>query len=296
MPEVAVIIPTYNRPKAVKETLDSLEEMEAMIEYDVLVVDDSDNEQTKKVVQGHSASPKYIRPEESKNLPHARNVGIEEAETGIIAFVDDDVRFYDGWIDAIVSTFKDSGDIGAVGGPALEFENGEPKNHIMEENKNQNIVAEEGFITEKSTRWVPLEPVETDTLRGANMAFRKSSLEKVGGFDDGYIGNCFREDTDVCVRIKDAGYKIIYHPRAQLEHLYIEEGGTRDKSKEFWYSLGYNQRRFIEKNFSSHIRQHFARFFFTWSYSPYSLSKLFSSAMYNAEFKRFRLIKGFLGK
>lgn len=294
MPEATVIIPTYNRPEAVKETLDSLEEMETEIEYDVIVVDDSDNEETRKAVRNHDLNPDYVRPEESKNLPHARNVGIERAETDIVAFIDDDVRFYDGWIDAIVSTFEEREDLGAVGGPTLEFEGDGLKNPIIQEDENQNIVTEEGFIKEKSTRWVPSAPVETDTLRGANMAFRKSVMEDIGGFEDGYIDNSFREDTDICVRIQDAGYRIIYNPEAKIEHLYLEEGGCRDKSKDFWYSLGYNQRRFVEKNFHSHKHTHFKMLFFSWNYGPYSLLKIVLSSIKNKNLERLYYLRGFI--
>ena len=294
MSRATVIIPTYNRPEAIKQTLDSIEEMESSIEYSVMIVDDSDEDRTKKICEDHAVDLEYVRPEISENLPHARNVGIGKADGEIVAFVDDDVRFYDGWVDEVVEAFENNEEAGAVGGPALEFEDGEPKKTILNSTENQNVVTEKGFITDKSTRWVPEDTVETDTLRGANMAFQKSVLEQVGGFDEEYIGNSFREDTDICVRLKRRGYRIIYNPEAKIEHLYLNEGGTRDKSKHFWYSLGYNQRKFVEKNFPSYRLTHFINLAFFWSYEPYSLLKIILSSLKDKKLGRLAYIKGFI--
>ncbi|WEL20074.1 glycosyltransferase family 2 protein [Candidatus Nanohalococcus occultus] len=294
MSELTVIIPTYNRSEPLKGTLNSLQETENH-PAEVIVVDDSEEDTTQQVCENHEYKINYIRPAKSINLPHARNVALEAAETDIVAFVDDDVRFSDGWCDAILESFQKD-DVGAVGGPALEYTEGCLKHARSESNENQNTVTKEGFVDDSSAYWRPSNPVETDTLRGANMAFRKSVLEEIGGFDEGYIGNSFREDTDICVRVKDKGYRIIYDPKAELEHLYIDEGGCRDKNRDFWYSLGYNQRRFVTKNFASKTRLNLIKFGFTWDYTPYSLLKIILSAIKNHEFKRLAYVKGLIGR
>ena len=290
MSSVTLVIPTYNRSEPLKGTLDSILKTDNEPDQ-IMVVDDSSGDKSKKVCEAHELEVEYIRPENSINLPHARNVAIENSETEIIAFVDDDVKFADGWCEAIKTSFEDQ-NVGAVGGPTFEYNGDELKNPLIESDKNQNIITEEGFIQDCSTYWKPSKPVETDTLRGANMAFRRSVLEEINGFDEEYKGNSYREDTDICVRVSKAGYKLIYNPEAELEHLYIDEGGCRDKSRDFWYTLGLNHRRYVEKNFSKYRMAHLESFLFSWSYGPYSLLKIVLSSVKNKNPDRLSYLKG----
>ena len=60
------------------------------------------------------------------------------------------------------------------------------------------------------------EPCEVDWVSGAAMFLRRSALEGVGGFDEGYF--MYVEDVDLCWRLKQAGFKVAYHPSFRLIH------------------------------------------------------------------------------
>lgn len=292
MQKLEIVIPTYNRPEQIKKTLNSLNNIQTDVSFDVTVVDDSQNEDTKDVVQDSALNITYIRPEESINLPHARNVAIENSDAEIIAFVDDDVRFFDYWPEKILEKFSENESLGAAGGPALEYE--QNSQTVLRSNKKENRITEKGFVQDKSAFWIPEKDVEVDTLRGANMAFRRKALEEIGGFDEQYIENSFREDTDVCVRIQRAGCRIIYSSDLKVRHLLAEEGGCR--GREQWKALGQNQRHFIKKNYPEYWTEHLARFFLTWSYPPYSIWKLTATTAKNLEPSRLNYLRGFLSR
>jgi GT2 family glycosyltransferase len=75
----------------------------------------------------------------------------------------------------------------------------------------------------------PGRPVEVDHVRGCNMSFRHVTLERIGGFDSRYIGSNVGEETDVCLRIRQSGWKLVYQPLAVVEHLAApREGMSRD--------------------------------------------------------------------
>ena len=65
----------------------------------------------------------------------------------------------------------------------------------------------------------PGRVVDVDHLLGANMAFRRSVLDQLGGIRDGYAGTCIREETDLCLRVQRAGYRLLYTPDAVVEHV-----------------------------------------------------------------------------
>lgn len=86
-------------------------------------------------------------------------------------------------------------------------------------------------------------PIEVDWLIGAFIMIRREAYLKIGGLDENYFLYC--EDMDLCTRIKNAGYKVIYYPKSVIEY-----SGTRSarKSKKytkiFLNSLFYYWRKF----------------------------------------------------
>ncbi len=57
---------------------------------------------------------------------------------------------------------------------------------------------------------------EVDWLVGAALMVRREALAQVGGFDEGYF--MYSEELDLCRRIKQAGWRIVYLPAAQIIH------------------------------------------------------------------------------
>jgi GT2 family glycosyltransferase len=72
------------------------------------------------------------------------------------------------------------------------------------------------------------QPCEVWTARGCHMSFRRSALEAVGGFDEGYVPwPASREETDLCFRLRQRGWRLLFEPRATVEHLMHASGGER---------------------------------------------------------------------
>jgi GT2 family glycosyltransferase len=91
-----------------------------------------------------------------------------------------------------------------------------------------------------------------DTAIGCNMSYKREIFEICGGFDGKYEGNAVREDTDMCVRVRKSGYRILYDPRAALVHYMENSGGSRAAGgEEYWRIFFKNQCYFYMKNFKS---------------------------------------------
>jgi len=69
-------------------------------------------------------------------------------------------------------------------------------------------------------------PGEADWLSGACLLVRRSAFEQIGGFDEGFFLYC--EDTDLCVRLRAAGYGVRYEPRAVARH---QEGSSAPRAE-----------------------------------------------------------------
>jgi len=64
-------------------------------------------------------------------------------------------------------------------------------------------------------------PIEVEALIGAIMLLRREAFDEVAGFDESYF--FFLEETDLALRMRGAGWKVVHEPRARAAHV---QGGT----------------------------------------------------------------------
>lgn len=252
---VSIIVVTHNRPVELKECLISLKRQNLSKDlFEILVVDSSTDTATKEIVKDFPV--KYTHTKH-KGMTVARNIGIIKAKGEIIAFIDDDAIADVDWIRKILKNYNHP-KIGAVGGKVIE-------DRPLRENQTKT-----GSLIGKISKTGDLisnfelgtKKIEVDHIKGTNMSYRKNALIEIGGFDNLYGGRAYREETDVCMRLKKRGFKIIYDPNAKVFHKRIGPKSSHAIKKniliEYWRSR--NHVYFYFKNlFSSQIR-HFLGF------------------------------------
>jgi hypothetical protein len=141
--------------------------------WELVIVDNGSNDGTNTFL---AALPRQLAKttiitafQPRRGLGIARNKGTSQASGDILAFTDDDCFVSENYIDAMISAF-DSSDIGFVGGRVLLYDKSDIKITIKEDNEH--------FLLHSRT-FVP-----AGTIHGANMAFRRATLERIGGFDE----------------------------------------------------------------------------------------------------------------
>src|SRR5579864_7055808 len=109
---ITVILCTFNRCRSLEQTLGSIAHsvVPDSIEWEVLVVDNNSNDQTRDVVKGfsdqHPGRFRYIF-ESTPGKSHALNAGIRESRSEVLAFVDDDVTVESTWLYNLTAVLKD---------------------------------------------------------------------------------------------------------------------------------------------------------------------------------------------
>ena len=212
MLKLSVIIPTRNRPDMVKRCLKYLFKQNYPA-FETIVVDASDNNKTREIVLGDYPGVKYLFLPNGKNKrPGSKNLGIKQARGDIIAFIDDDSIVQQGWLKACAVSYT-SDDIGGVGGIIIDT-------NLEKEGYNSNAIGKLTFngVRIGNFHKNPGRIIEVDHLGGGNMSFRKNVLEKINGFDANYTGSNVLEETDLCVRVRRCGYKILFNPGMSVIH------------------------------------------------------------------------------
>jgi GT2 family glycosyltransferase len=204
-----VVIPTYERPDALRATIDSVC-TQTFTDYDVIVVDDGSisNEQH-EVLSEISSSYERVRimRQENRGPAAARNEGWRAVEADVVLFTDDDCIVPSDWIEQLVTAFEP--EIGAVGGPLVPAETVREKPVArLHEFRNENVYN------------LHDEPIVGDddlSMGGtANIAYRREALVEVDGFDESFPVAA-GEDADLQKRVSDAGYRMKYVP-VPVEH------------------------------------------------------------------------------
>ncbi|MFQ5706403.1 MAG: glycosyltransferase family 2 protein [bacterium] len=242
--QATLIIPTLNRKESLLNTLRSLSGS-LPPDTEVLVVDQSSSKDRGLLAEIEATLPvaRYFH-HEHVGLPAARNFGVAQSKAEIVAFCDDDVEVAEGFLRAHLENYQDAR-IGAVVGRVLGVES-EPGKRLAK-------------ATGRISRWSGNQTDNFDSLikqevdhgQGCNFSFRRKVLQQIGGFDCRFAGSAFLEDADACLRVKKAGYKVLFEPEATLTHYKNQTGGCRLNKPEHWYYwYGHNFVLLFLKNYS----------------------------------------------
>lgn len=258
--DFTVGVVTYERSEWIGDLFESLAD-QTRVPEEILVVDDSEDDATERVVEraadqfADDTDFEYRHRDADRGIPSARNELVEWASGDVVCFVDDDAVCGPEWLASIAETYESDPDAVAVGGPAvLSDADLEPTVEVSRTDERRNSMNKYGEVDLCSDFWVPPRPMEVDTLIGANMSFRRETIRRIGGFRTDYEGTAAFEETDVFARLWDEDATVVYHPDAFVYHRQVDDGGSRTSIEDrrgYYYWLGRNLINFRWRNFRS---------------------------------------------
>ena len=181
---------------------------------ETIVVDASADDQTREVVATF-ADVVYLRNREGAGrMTTSRNISLHHCHGDVIAFLDDDAFAEPQWLKELLSTYIDTS-IGGVGGRASNQVAGEESYRVSELGRLKSNGELAGYFAGD-----PGGVIEVDHVMGCNMSFRRSVLARLGGFREDYPGiSGVCEDSDMCIRVRALGYRILFNPKAKVDHI-----------------------------------------------------------------------------
>jgi GT2 family glycosyltransferase len=238
---VSIIIPTLHRKKSLLALLENLG-LQITSTTEVIVVEQGEKHEKEvgQIASKGKYSFHYIYiPKPS--MTHARNAGAKAAKGKYLVFLDDDVIPKKGFIEEHLKHFKDTSVAATTGRVVTEGE-------VTDDNCRR--VGQVGYFGEVSGGFSSTIMQEVDTVVGCNMCWRKDVYEKLGGVDERFTGNAIREETDLSLRAKKEGYKIIFEPRAEVTHIRAISGGARktEGRMQWYFDFFSNQTYFFLKH------------------------------------------------
>ena len=235
-PRVSVVVCTYNGSRTIRDCLDGASRL-AYPDYEVIVVDDGSSDATAVIARQYDCR---LIQTENRGLASARNSGLAAATGDIIAYLDDDAYPDPDWLTYLAATFLRTGYAG-VGGPNIAPPGDGPIAECVARAPGGPVHV---LVTDREAEHIP----------GCNMAFRKSCLDAIGGFDPQF--RTAGDDVDVCWRLQERGWTLGFHPAAMVWH------HRRNSVRAYWrQQIGYGraeamlERKWPEKyNGPGHVR------------------------------------------
>lgn len=199
-PRVSVVVAAYNAARTLRTCLRALEQLNHP-DYEVLLVDDGSTDGTADLVR-EFPTVRYVRHPENLGLSEARNTGIQLATGEVVAFTDADCRPDEDWLDHLVHDLVTQGTAGIGGHNLLP--------------PDDSALAAAVMAAPGGPLQVMLDDREAEHLPGCNMAFWRSTLLEVGGFDP--VFRRAGDDVDLCWRLQNHGGKLGFSPGGFVWH------------------------------------------------------------------------------
>jgi len=221
-PKVSVIIPTRDNVPYLKRCLESFERLTDYRNYELLVIDN--NSRYAETMRYLDSLPHRVIPfREPFNYSRINNFAVSHATGEYVLLLNDDTEMSSGgWLEAMLEHAQRP-EVGAVGARLLY-----PDGRIQHA----------GVIVGVGSPWEPgvamhshhfyssespgyagalMTTADYSAVTAACMLLRKSVFDEVGGFEEENLPIQFN-DVDLCLRIRERGYHVVYTPYAELLH------------------------------------------------------------------------------
>jgi GT2 family glycosyltransferase len=221
-PSVTVIIPYKDQIAITERCLEALDRNTAYRNWQLVLVDNWSTDADAKDFAKRAAKRKrtqVLRVEEPFNFSRLNNLAVKTAPAEYYVFLNNDLFVTDpDWLRAAVNEALVDDQVGIVGGKFL-YPNGTVQ-HV-------GVVTGVGGIAGHSFLGIPgddggycgraLVAQELTAVTAAGMLVRAKAFDAVGGFDEEYLPVAFN-DVDLCLRVRQAGYRVIMTPAFAGEH------------------------------------------------------------------------------
>jgi N-acetylglucosaminyl-diphospho-decaprenol L-rhamnosyltransferase len=233
--ELAIVIVNFNTGEYLERCLASLERHRGSVAIDVLVIDNASRDGSHTAAVDAHPWARLIENPTNVYLSPAWNQGIRETSAPLVLLLNPDTEWWSGTLADLAAVAEEHPRAGIVG-PLVRNSDGT----IYESGRRfPGIVDAAGHVIlgsvwpgNRFTRryhldgWDRTTGREVDWVSGCCMLFPRKVFEDVGTFDEGFP--LFGEELDFATRLREAGWSVVYTPRAEVIH---ELGVSRGRSR-----------------------------------------------------------------
>jgi N-acetylglucosaminyl-diphospho-decaprenol L-rhamnosyltransferase len=255
---IEVIIVSYRCEELLRECLLAVRDHPPARPIAVHVVDNASGDGTAEMVAREFPDVSLTANSQNLGFSAANNIAIRAGSAPYVLALNPDTRVTDGGLERLCSLLDGRPEIG-ICGPRLELEDGS-FDHAAKRSFPTPLSALGHFtgvgrrrgggrLAEyRATELAPDVAGPVDAVNGAFMLIRRSALDQVGLFDEGYW--MYMEDLDLCYRFKQRGWVVWYEPSATVVHVKAGTSG-RHRTWRLNYAFHYGMYRFYRAHYAA---------------------------------------------
>ena len=251
MPELSIIIVSYNTRADLERCLTSLNQPPPSVSNDIIVVDNLSADGSAESAR-RFPRVKVIEAGANRGFAAACNVGIRETTSDMVLLLNPDTVVAPGAIDGLVRQFWSHPDV-AVVGPRIVDGDGRPELSFgamlspLAEWRQKRLV--KGLERRSAAAVRRVEEMTTreqwpDWVSGACLLVKRADAEAAGLLDERYF--MYLEDVDFCAAIRARGRRVLFAPNVQVTHFRGRSAATASQATHAAYRR--SQVAFYEKH------------------------------------------------
>lgn len=223
MLKTSIVIVTWNSQEVISTCLSSVSQGLTAFSSEMIVVDNGSHDQTPAIVREQFPGARLICNCANRGVAPARNQGLRIARGEYVILLDDDTVVQPGAFDGLIAYLDASPAVG-VCGPKLVDEQGDlhlscrlfPTFGDKLARRLPSRAAQRIAGAAELADWDHQSVRGVDYVIGACQAIRQTALSEVGLLDERIFYG--PEDVDLCLRMRQAGWQVVYYPEATVIH------------------------------------------------------------------------------
>jgi GT2 family glycosyltransferase len=256
---LSLVVLSWNTKDITIACIDSINANPPKVPWELIVIDNASSDDSADAIEekfGNFPHIRLIRNTENLGFTGGNNQGMEMSQGDVIGLLNSDTIVKKDAIQILYDYLTGNTYVGVIG-PKLISEDNSPTTSFGYFPNPWRIFTTAflpGWImgnTRRALGVVPddtlKEPMKVDYVSGAAFFIKRSVIDKVGMFDAETFFAYF-EETDWCLRIKQAGFDVVFHPKARIVHL---EGKSFEKMTTHRRIMQYESaKKFFRKHYS----------------------------------------------
>ena len=235
---VAVVIVSWNSRDDLQACLQSLATVSLPLE--VVVVDNASSDGSADAARAKAPQAMVIDAGENLGFARASNRGWCASRAPYVLFLNPDATVTPGALESLRAILEARPEVGIVG-PLTHNPDGTPQISFgpdltpLGEWRQRRLVSRVRDRDPRTLRWLEdatSREQEPAWVSGSCLLIRRTLLETLGGFDEGFF--LYEEDVDLCVRARKAGARVVFTPLARVIHRLgrsMEQAATRARAE-----------------------------------------------------------------
>ena len=232
MAEISIIILNYKSARLTRQCIKGIKKFPPKVAHEIIVVDNNSKDGVEEMLKEKYPDVIFVGSKANRGYGAGMNLGIEKAKGEYILILNPDIVILKNSIESLYEFMKERPDAGIVGPKLLNPDGTTQSSYfrfhtIMTPVYRRTPLGKLPWAKKHLNRFLMAEdqnngkagPVEW--ILGACMMVRKSILRKIGLFDERFF--LYFEDTDLCRRTWESGYKVYYASNSEMVHYHMRE-------------------------------------------------------------------------